>query len=292
MSAQNTTVAKMLGQDGNIIVPNAFADIMGGLDGGAVLTDLAFWQATHGDWFWRTDALIASRQHVTPYAAKQARGKLIAAGLLRFEMRGQPAKAHYSLDLDAIMDRAGADPPQPLRARPLEIEGAGPIESGGARGGGIGGAIPKGVVKRTKTKAFPEGADTASAHAGPPGIASWASAAESEGPNGVAIEAQEEQGPPPPTIPEMVGALAEARGYPIANFARHVRAAKRLIDQGHGPLDVVRTVEHIRREAKYLDGQPISMETVSKFIGLACPPSVPVLAPATMPDWIAEGAAP
>lgn len=142
VTAPNATLAKMLGQDGNIIVPKAFADIMGGLDGGAVLTDLAYWQATHGDWFWRTDALIAARQHVTPYAAKHARGKLIAARLLELRMQGQPAKAHYRLDLDAIMDLAGADPVQPLRARPPESDGSGPPESKGASGGEIGGAIP------------------------------------------------------------------------------------------------------------------------------------------------------
>lgn len=147
-------------------------------------------------------------------------------------------------------------------------------------------------VKRevTALKTFPRGADTASAHTGGQLVDSRAFQGDPVEPNGVAIE--EQVGPPPPTIPEMVGALAEARGYPIGNFARHVRAAKRLIDQGHDPADVVRTVEYIRREAKYLDGQPVSMETVTKFIGLACPPATVHEAPVMMPDWITEAVEP
>lgn len=100
----------------------------------------------------------------------------------------------------------------------------------------------------------------------------------------------EQVGPDAPTIAEMVEALALAREYPIVNFGRHVRAAKRLLQLGFGLHEVRRTVEYIRREARYLDGQPISMETVSKFVGVACPPQTAPAAPARLPDWVAEGA--
>lgn len=164
MSKTNETWARLIGQDGNIIVPKVFADLMGGLDGGAVLADLAWWQASHGDWFWRTDSLIAERQHVSPYAVRHARGKLTAAGLLEQRMQGQPAKAHYRLNLDAVLALAGDKDINPLGSRPIEIVGAGPTESNGSRPRDLDGALllkreVKGTVKT------PVGADANDASA-------------------------------------------------------------------------------------------------------------------------------
>lgn len=87
----------------------------------------------------------------------------------------------------------------------------------------------------------------------------------------------------------LVDALGEARGYPIANFKRHVRAAKRLMELGHSPEDVRKTVAHIKREVRIMDGQPISMETVSKYIGIVCNKRGGCLhigAAVAAPDWL------
>lgn len=126
--------AQLVGQDANVVVPSAFADYMDGLEGGAVLADLVWWQAKHGDWFWRTDALIAERQHVTLYAVKRARDKLTRAGLLSQRMAGQPAKAHYRLDLDRVLavvtQAPRSRPTENTRSRPTENGKAGPHENG------------------------------------------------------------------------------------------------------------------------------------------------------------------
>lgn len=69
-------------------------------------------------------------------------------------------------------------------------------------------------------------------------------------------------------IRAMVDALAEARGYPIANYPRHVRDAKALIKAGRTPDDVRRVVEHLlreRREFFVAQGNPLTMTTVSKY---------------------------
>ena len=90
-------------------------------------------------------------------------------------------------------------------------------------------------------------------------------------------------------IRAMVEAMAAARGYPPANFSRHTRAAKRLILLGHTPGDVTRTVAYIRRECAHLNGQPVTMETVSKYIGIAAPIRL-APTPGTereLPDWMA-----
>lgn len=87
----------------------------------------------------------------------------------------------------------------------------------------------------------------------------------------------------------LVDALGEARGYPIANFKRHVRAAKRLMELGHSPEDVRKTVAHIKREVRIMDGQPISMETVSKYIGIVCNKrggGLHIGAAVAAPDWL------
>lgn len=169
MSKTNNALAKLLGQDGNIIVPKAFADLMGSLDGGAVLVDLAYWQGVHGDWFWRTDALIAERQRVSSYAAKQARARLAAAGLLEMDMRGQPAKAHYRLDLDAVLKLTGENSVEPLRARPYQLMGSGPTETGGSSTGEIGGSlyIQEKVAKEVLNRAVPLGTAQAANDAAP-----------------------------------------------------------------------------------------------------------------------------
>lgn len=128
--------ASLVGQDANVIVPSAFAQLMGGLDGGAVLADLVWWQSTHGDWFWRTDALISDRQHVTLYAVKRARDLLTRKGLLAQRMAGQPAKAHYRLDLDAVLSAVARSPkssPSDFdRSRPQEPDRSSPPQSNGA----------------------------------------------------------------------------------------------------------------------------------------------------------------
>lgn len=95
-------------------------------------------------------------------------------------------------------------------------------------------------------------------------------------------------------IQAMVDTMALARGYPPANYARHVKAAKRLILAGRTPADVEKTVAYIRRECRNMDGQPVTMETVSKYIGLACPPARVQAAgdsPRALPDWVVDGAA-
>lgn len=130
---------------------------------------------------------------------------------------------------------------------------------------------------------------SADAAAQPPGGPDGPEAQEALEP-GSGAQTGEEPEDPHPTIPEMVEALAAARGYPIANFPRHVRAAKRLIALGYGPREVERTVHYIRGAAPYLDGQPLSMETITKYIGLAIPNRAVPPAPARIPDWVSEGA--
>lgn len=272
-----SAVGKLLGQDGNIIVPKAFADLMDGLDGGAVLTDLAVWQANHGDWFWRTDVLIAERQHVSPYATKNARAKLMAAGLLEMRMQGQPAKAHYKLDMDAVLALACAETVEPLRARPPEMIGASPGESGGA-------LLLKREVKNTESNDSGRDANGAPVNGG----AKASSPVNKRAARPAAGKVAQAD------IQAMVDTMALARGYPPANYARHVKAAKRLILAGRTPADVEQTVAYIRRECRNMDGQPVTMETVSKYIGLACPPSrAPSEGDAlrALPDWVVDGAA-
>ena len=87
-------------------------------------------------------------------------------------------------------------------------------------------------------------------------------------------------------IRAMVDTMEVARGYPVANYARHTRPAKRLILMGHTPDDVRRTVDYIKRECKHLDGQPLTMETVSKYIGIVAskPKARPI--PVEQIDWL------
>lgn len=87
-------------------------------------------------------------------------------------------------------------------------------------------------------------------------------------------------------IRAMVDAMEAARGYPVANYARHTRAAKRLVKMDHTPDDVRRTVNYIKRECKHLDGQPVTMETVSKYIGIAAAKPKGRVIPLEELDWL------
>lgn len=87
-------------------------------------------------------------------------------------------------------------------------------------------------------------------------------------------------------IRAMVDAMEAARGYPVANYARHTRAAKRLVKMDRTPDDVRRTVNYIKRECKHLDGQPVTMETVSKYIGIAAAKPKGRVIPLEELDWL------
>lgn len=69
-------------------------------------------------------------------------------------------------------------------------------------------------------------------------------------------------------IRAMVDTLGEARGYPIANYARHVRDAKALVKAGRTPDDVQTIVGHLLRERRdffVVQKNPLTMTTVSKY---------------------------
>ena len=261
-------LAALAGQENVVIIRRPFVDWLGHVPDALLIDQVLYWQSEAGDgqWWHKPDALMADRLCLSVRAIAQARDRLVARGLVQTERRGLPCRTFYLANLDAIAEGFSEHVAQgcvtsSAFSQNWTRENAEPsIEDG---------------VKVLKTKPLPKGA-------------------KGKKPLGPAQEARTaaEDETPAPTIAAMVEALAEARGYAVANFPRHAKAAKRLLGLGYGPPDVRRTVEHIRREARYLDGQPISMETVSKFVGLACPRTAagPSPAPALVPDWIAEGA--
>lgn len=267
-------VAALCGQDNVIVIRRPFVAWLGHVADALLIDQALYWQDGAGDeqWWHRSDDEVCERLCMTLHSLYQARGRLIALGLMETTRKGIPARIHYRVNVQAVVDGLSEQVIPKGKTSTADSE----YKDCGSKEPSIEGVV-KGNVK-----------DIAQPPAERPGGAQTPAA-----PEPMAKPARKPRAPKDQTdaqpIALLVDALGEARGYPIANFKRHVRAAKRLMDLGHSPADVRKTVAHIRREARIMDGQPISMETVSKYIGVVCNKrggGLHIGVAVSAPDWL------
>lgn len=90
----------------------SLARVMGSATGGIWLSQILYWDsvkaATMTDdddiWFYKTDAEIIGETFLTRREAQSAKATARRLGLIKIEIRGMPAKTHYCVDTEAILD--------------------------------------------------------------------------------------------------------------------------------------------------------------------------------------------
>lgn len=283
-------VAALCGQDNIIVVRRPFLEWLGHMSDAILIDQALYHQDIAGDdeWWSRSDDRMAGALGMSIASLGRSRARLIALGLMETARRGIPARIHYRINLQAVHDGLTAH----LAARGVLVIGdksahddvTDPQFTQNERTVGVIVSEPSiyegGVEGNVK--------DIAQPPTERPGGAQTPPDSEPMAKPDRKPRAPKDQADAQP-IALLVDALGEARGYPIANFKRHVRAAKRLLGLGHSPADVRKTVAHIRREVRIMDGQPISMETVSKYIGIVCNKrggGLHIGAAVAAPDWL------
>lgn len=237
----------LIGQDANIVVPRVFVELCGGLEDAVVLADLVWWQAVHGDWFWRTDQDIATRQAVSVYAVGRARAAFKERQWLSTDLRNIPPKLHYKLHLDIIGEAVSLI----LRNQRIGQPNSSDSESNRSGSEELLLSVRKGVKKEKDTKGARASAHT-SAHADT---------------SADTLARAPESG----TAQAVVLAFEELVGYPMApTWARQAAAAKTMIKAGYTQAEIIACAE-------YLMGQPfwskagapaLHLQSVSSQIGV------------------------
>lgn len=98
----------------NVVLPGAgrsvayFPSVARSLDSipaGLMLCQLIYWADKSHDtdgWVWKVEKDWAEELGITPAQVKGARNLLVGLGLVDYERRGYPARAHYRLDFPAL----------------------------------------------------------------------------------------------------------------------------------------------------------------------------------------------
>lgn len=86
------------------------ARIAGGAAEGVLLSQLLYWDSkmeaargrTWDGWFWKVASEIYEETGMTRVEFETARANLVKRGLIEYEARGVPKRAHYRMNLDAL----------------------------------------------------------------------------------------------------------------------------------------------------------------------------------------------
>lgn len=266
-------LAALSGQRNVLVIRRPFAEWLGHVSDALLLDQMMYWQDQEGAgkaWTMTEDEM-ADHLCMGVRALAASRKRLESAGFLAVTRLGIPARLHYVFHSDKAAEAFGEH-----------------VKANGAASSAKQRHWRRSRAEHSISKIV-EDKDvwTPGAGAHNPPVETPPTAATPQ-------LAKPERGARPTKAPEsgmldairaMVDTMEAARGYPVANYARHTRPAKRLILMGHTPDDVRRTVDYIKRECKHLDGQPLTMETVSKYVGIvaAKPKAGPI--PLAAIDW-------
>ena len=267
-------LAALSGQRNVLVIRRPFVEWLGHVSDALLLDQLFYWQGQAGEgsaWAMTADEM-SDHLCLGVKSLSASRKRLVAAGLLTAERRGIPARMHYTFD----------------SAKAAEMFSEHVASNGGASSA-LGRHRQRLVAEHSIYK-MGEDKDVwtpeAGAHNPPEETPPAADPPQLAKPERKARPTKAVEPGMLDAIRAMVDTMESARGYPVANYARHTRPAKRLILMGHTPDDVRRTVDYIKRECKHLDGQPLTMETVSKYIGIVAskPKARPI--PVEQIDWL------
>ena len=85
-----------------------FSQIGGSVTAGIMLSQLWYWSNGRGwneeGWIWKTSYEWAKETTLSPSEIEGARKKILARGLVKYKRAGLPAKPHYQLNKQAILE--------------------------------------------------------------------------------------------------------------------------------------------------------------------------------------------
>lgn len=93
----------LLSAGGFIMTSRPIAKIVG-LDASALLGELCTRQAQHGQDFWATNEQLRDSTTLSERGLRNASNALVKAGFITVEKKGLPAKNHYTVDEDALVE--------------------------------------------------------------------------------------------------------------------------------------------------------------------------------------------
>ncbi len=99
-------VAALCCQENVIVIRRPFVAWLGHVADALLIDQALYWQdrAGDGEWWHQSDEDVCERLCLTLHALYQARGRLIARGLMETERHGIPARIHYRVNVQAVVD--------------------------------------------------------------------------------------------------------------------------------------------------------------------------------------------
>lgn len=267
-------LAALSGQRNVLVIRRPFAEWLGHVSDALLFDQMMYWQDQEGAgkaWTMTEDEM-ADHLCMGVRALAASRKRLESAGFLVVTRLGIPARLHYVFHSDKAAEAFGEH-----------------VKANGAASSAKQRHWRRSRAEHSISKTL-EDKDVwhpeAGAHNMPGQTATAADPPQLTKPERKARQTKKTEPGMLDAIRAMIDAMEAARGYPVANYARHTRAAKRLVKMDHTPDDVRRTVNYIKRECKHLDGQPVTMETVSKYIGIAAAKPKGRVIPLEELDWL------
>lgn len=97
-------LAAMAGQENVVVIRRPFFEWLGHVSDALLLDQVLYWQsaAGAGQWWHQSDPTLAHRLCLGIKSIAPARERLVAAGYIKTERRGQPFRMFYLADLDLI----------------------------------------------------------------------------------------------------------------------------------------------------------------------------------------------
>jgi hypothetical protein len=160
----------------------AIAKALGSVNAALVVCQLLYWDgkgSLEDGWIVKTNAEFQDELGMTEHELETARRKCREAGVLTFERKGMPARGHYQLDLDALLDLLVARSSEAESAQldrrnaPDQSAGKRPSSEAGHKGNLLGGkrlTISESTAESTAEKS---GSASASGGARSKNFASW-----------------------------------------------------------------------------------------------------------------------
>jgi len=99
-------IAALCGQENVIVIRRPFVAWLGHVSDALLLDQVMYWQDRAGDgvWWHQSDEDVCERLCLTLHALYQARNRLAARGLIETSRKGIPARIHYLVHTQAVVD--------------------------------------------------------------------------------------------------------------------------------------------------------------------------------------------
>lgn len=98
----------LMSASGFIMTSRPVAKLVG-LEAAALLGELCGRQAQHGPDFWATNEQLCDSTTLSERGLRNASKRLVEAGFVSVEKKGLPARNHYTVDEDAVVEFFGGD---------------------------------------------------------------------------------------------------------------------------------------------------------------------------------------